>query len=187
VKSILNHCDSKRVPFEWTIILTEDASLPANMLRAVHARIHGAGRIGIREKKFCKKDAAPLLAWMSTTNIRTLRKRLVGRGRDHIAIGTATDPYQPAEREYRVTRACWKNLRPGRTERFDYHQVKQIVRDIDVLSGLRNGQTGIDITITTLRAGLTRLLSRGAPRPDLRLAAVKQLRKRAAVGVSASR
>jgi DNA repair photolyase len=46
---------------------------------------------------------------------------------------------------------------------------------------------GIDITITTLRAGLTRLLEPRAPRPDLRLAAVKRLREAGLpVGVSAS-
>jgi len=46
---------------------------------------------------------------------------------------------------------------------------------------------GIDITITTLRAGLTRLLEPRAPRPDLRLSAVKQLRDAGLpVGVSAS-
>jgi DNA repair photolyase len=64
----------------------------------------------------------------------------------------------------------------------------QIVRDIDVLRRIaERSNLGIDITITTLRAGLTRLLEPRAPRPDLRLAAVKQLREAGlAVGVSAS-
>jgi len=62
------------------------------------------------------------------------------------------------------------------------------VRDIDVLQRIaERSNLGIDITITTLRAGLTRLLEPRAPRPDLRLAAVKQLREAGlSVGVSAS-
>src|SRR2546430_13809209 len=54
----------------------------------------------------------------------------------------------------------------------------QIVRDIDVLQRIaERSNLGIDITITTLRPGLTRLLEPRAPRPDLRLAGVKQLRE----------
>ncbi|PYU59948.1 MAG: radical SAM protein, partial [Acidobacteria bacterium] len=108
---------------------------------------------------------------------------------DHIAIGTATDPYQPAEREYGVTRACLQELakREGLSVSI-ITKSNQIVRDIDVLQRIaERSNLGIDITITTLRPGLTRLLEPRAPRPDLRLAGVKQLREAGlAVGVSAS-
>src|SRR5216683_8430015 len=72
VKSILNRCDSKRVPFEWTI----------NPYRGCEFA--------------CKYCYAP--------------ERSGGTEAEHIAIGTATDPYQPAEREYGVTRACLEEL-----------------------------------------------------------------------------
>src|SRR5207248_11716122 len=64
----------------------------------------------------------------------------------------------------------------------------QIVRDIEVLKRIRErSNLSIDITITTLRTRLARILEPRAPRPDLRLAAVKQLTQAGlAVGVSAS-
>jgi DNA repair photolyase len=64
----------------------------------------------------------------------------------------------------------------------------QIVRDIDVLKRIaERSDLAIDITVTTLRPRLARLLEPRAPRPDLRLEAVKRLREAGlSVGVSAS-
>src|SRR5213076_65074 len=108
---------------------------------------------------------------------------------EHIAIGTATDPYQPAEREYGVTRACLEELakREGMSISI-ITKSNQIVRDIDVLERIaERSDLAIDITVTTLRPRLARLLEPRAPQPSLRLAAVKQLREAGlAVGVSAS-
>jgi DNA repair photolyase len=142
------------------------------------------------EKKiYVKKDAAPLLAWDVTHKYSYESEGSGGERPDHIAIGTATDPYQPAEREYGVTRACLEELakREGLSVSI-ITKSNQIVRDVDVLQKIaERSNLGIDITITTLRAGLTRLLEPRAPRPDLRLAAVKELREAGlAVGVSAS-
>jgi len=64
----------------------------------------------------------------------------------------------------------------------------QVVRDIDVLKQIAGKSAlSVNITVTTLRPRLARLLEPRAPRPDLRLAAVKQLREAGlCVGVSAS-
>jgi DNA repair photolyase len=142
------------------------------------------------EKKiFVKKDAAPLLAWDVAHKYSYTSQAAGGSRPEHIAIGTATDPYQPAEREYGVTRACLEELakREGLSVSI-ITKSNQIVRDIDVLQRLASrSNLAIDITITTLRPGLTRLLEPRAPRPDLRLGAVEQLREAGlAVGVSAS-
>src|SRR6267378_3526416 len=150
VKSILNRCDSKRVPFEWTI----------NPYRGCEFA--------------CKYSYAS--------------EKAEGEKPDHIAIGTATDPYQPAEREHGVTRACLEEL--AKREGLSISIItksNQIVRDIDVLTKIAaRSSLQIDITVTTLRPRLARLLEPRAPRPDLRLAAVKQLREAGlAVGVSA--
>src|SRR2546429_222873 len=112
-----------------------------------------------------------------------------GTQAEHIAIGTATDPYQPAEREYRVTRACLEEL--AKREGLSISIITksdQIVRDIDVLQRIADrSDLAIDITITTLRTRLARMLEPRAPRPDLRLTALKQLTEAGlAVGVSAS-
>ena len=94
-----------------------------------------------------------------------------------IAIGTATDPYQPAERRYERTRSilevfmkeCGRHI--GLITKSDL-----IVRDIELLQAIaRANVLGISVTITTLDAQLARLLEPRAPRPDLRVEAVRKL------------
>ena len=98
---------------------------------------------------------------------------------EHIAIGTATDPYQPAEREFGVTRAILEQLaaREGLSLSITTKS-DQIVRDVDLLRRIAaRSSLSINVTITTLRPRLARLLEPRAPRPDLRLAAVRKLRE----------
>jgi len=190
VKSILNRCDSKRVPFEWTINPYRGCEFACKYCyaRYTHEYMELDGS-EFEKKIYVKKDAAPLLAWDVAHKYSYESEGSGGARPDHIAIGTATDPYQPAEREYGVTRACLEELakRDGLSVSI-ITKSHQVVRDIDVLKRIaERSNLGIDITITTLHAGLTRLLEPRAPRPDLRLAAVKQLREAGlAVGVSAS-
>jgi DNA repair photolyase len=190
VKSILNRCDSNRVPFEWTINPYRGCEFACKYCyaRYTHEYMELDGS-EFEKKIYVKKDAAPLLAWDVAHKYSYESEASGGARPDHIAIGTATDPYQPAEREYGVTRACLEELakREGLSVSI-ITKSNQIVRDIDVLQRIaERSNLGIDITITTLRAGLTRLLEPRAPRPDLRLEAVKQLREAGlAVGVSAS-
>jgi DNA repair photolyase len=190
VKSILNQCDSKRVPFEWTINPYRGCEFACKYCyaRYTHEYMELDGS-EFEKKIYVKKNAAPLLAWDVNHKYSYTSEASGGARPDHIAIGTATDPYQPAEREYGVTRACLEELakREGLSVSI-ITKSNQIVRDIDVLQRIaERSNLGIDITITTLRAGLTRLLEPRAPRPDLRLAAVKQLREAGlSVGVSAS-
>src|SRR5437762_4704843 len=190
VKSILNQCDSDRVPFEWTINPYRGCEFACKYCyaRYTHEYMELDGS-EFERKIYVKKDAAPLLAWDVAHKYSYSSEASGGARPDHIAIGTATDPYQPAEREYGVTRACLEELakREGLSVSI-ITKSNQIVRDIDVLQRIaERSNLGIDITITTLRPGLTRLLEPRAPRPDLRLAGVKQLREAGlAVGVSAS-
>ena len=190
VKSILNRCDSKRVPFEWTINPYRGCEFACKYCyaRYTHEYMELDGS-EFEKKIYVKKDAAPLLAWDVAHKYSYQSEGSGGARPDHIAIGTATDPYQPAEREYGVTRACLEELakKAGLSVSI-ITKSNQIVRDIDVLQRIaERSNLGIDITITTLRAGLSRLLEPRAPRPDLRLAAVTQLREAGlSVGVSAS-
>jgi len=190
VKSILNRCNSNRVPFEWTINPYRGCEFACKYCyaRYTHEYMELDGS-EFERKIYVKKDAGPLLAWDVTHKYSYESEGSGGARPDHIAIGTATDPYQPAEREYGVTRSCLEELakREGLSVSI-ITKSNQIVRDIDVLQRIaERSNLGIDITITTLRPGLTRLLEPRAPRPDLRLAAVKQLREAGlAVGLSAS-
>jgi DNA repair photolyase len=190
VKSILNRCDSNRVPFEWTINPYRGCEFACKYCyaRYTHEYMELDGS-EFEKKIYVKKDAAPLLAHDISRKYSYTSEKSGGERADHIAIGTATDPYQPAEREYGVTRACLEELakRDGLSISI-ITKSNQIVRDMDVLQRITvRSDLAIDITITTLRPRLARLLEPRAPRPDLRLAAVKQLREAGlAVGVSAS-
>jgi DNA repair photolyase len=97
---------------------------------------------------------------------------------EHIAIGTATDPYQPAEREFGATRAILQKMaqREGLSLSITTKS-NQVVRDIDLLQRIsERSSLTVNLSITTVRARLARTLEPRAPRPDLRLGAVRELR-----------
>jgi DNA repair photolyase len=190
VKSILNRCDSQRVPFEWTINPYRGCEFACKYCyaRYTHEYMELDGS-EFEKKIYVKKDAAPLLAYDISRKYSYASEKSGGERPDHIAIGTATDPYQPAEREHGVTRACLEEL--AKREGMIISVItksNQIVRDIDLFKKIaERSELSLNITITTLRPKLARLLEPRAPRPDLRLAAVRQLREAGlAVGVSAA-
>jgi DNA repair photolyase len=188
VRSILNRCDSKRVPFEWTINPYRGCEFACKYCYARYTHEYMELDGGEFEKKiFVKKDAGALLK-QDMRKYSFESKSSHGMYPEHIAMGTATDPYQPAEREHGVTRACLEEL--AKREGLSVSLItksNQIVRDIDLFKRIaERSELSLNITITTLRPRLARLLEPRAPRPDLRLAAVKQLREAGlAVGVSA--
>jgi DNA repair photolyase len=190
VKSILNRCDSQRVPFEWTVNPYRGCEFGCHYCYARYTHEYMELDGGEFEKKiFVKKDAAALLAWDVSHKYSYQSQASGGRHPDHIAIGTATDPYQPAEKEHGVTRACLEEL--AKREGLSISVITKsnmIVRDIDVFKRIaERSSLSLNLTITTLRPRLARLLEPRAPRPDLRVAAVKQLHDAGlTVGVSAS-
>jgi DNA repair photolyase len=190
VKSILNRCESKRVPFEWTINPYRGCEFGCKYCYARYTHEYMEIDGGEFEQKiFVKQDAATLLA-RDVSQKYSYQSKASGYTRsEHIAIGTATDPYQPAEKEYGVTRACLEVL--ARREGLSVSVItksNQIVRDIEILKAIAaKSALSLNITVTTLKPRLARLLEPRAPRPELRLAAVKQLRDAGlSVGVSAS-
>ena len=98
---------------------------------------------------------------------------------EEIALGTATDPYQPIERRARITRSLLEVF--ARRSGYRLGIVTKstlILRDIDLLTRIAQRNTLVlHLTITTPDAQLARLLEPRAPRPDLRFDAVRQLRQ----------
>jgi DNA repair photolyase len=98
---------------------------------------------------------------------------------EEIAIGTATDPYQPIERRVGITRSILEVF--ARREGYRLGIITKstlIERDIDLLQQIAQRNTlVVHITITTADAALARKLEPRAPRPDLRFATVKKLRQ----------
>src|SRR5450432_2926713 len=190
VRSILNKCDSSRVPFEWTINPYRGCEFACKYCyaRYTHEYMELDGS-EFEKKIFVKQNAAALLTQDVARKYSYQRPGAEDGRPEHIAIGTATDPYQPAEREYGVTRACLEEL--AKREGLSISIITksdQIVRDIDILKVIAaKSALSINITVTTLRPRLARLLEPRAPRPDLRLAALRDLREAGLnVGVSAS-
>ncbi len=117
---------------------------------------------------FVKQNAA----WLLEQEIRKIDPT------EEIAIGTATDPYQPIERRAQVTRSILEVFARRSGHRIGIvTKSKLIERDIDLLQqiALRNTLV-VHLTITTVDSELARKLEPRAPRPDLRLAAVRTLR-----------
>jgi DNA repair photolyase len=125
---------------------------------------------------FVKHNAPEILS-------RTLRhgsdKHLALLDGEAIVIGTATDPYQPAERRFRVTRRILEVLaeHPGLTICV-ISKSPLITRDIDVLSRIaRISDLTIHISLITLNRELARRLEPRAPTPEARVRALTRLRE----------
>jgi DNA repair photolyase len=107
---------------------------------------------------------------------------------EHIAIGTATDPYQPAEKEFAATRAILEKIaeRDGLSVSITTKS-NQVLRDVELLQKISaKSALTVNLSVTTLRTRLAGMLEPRAPRPDLRLEAVRKLREKGiAAGVLA--
>jgi len=107
-----------------------------------------------------------------------LRRELARRTwqRELVAIGAATDPYQPAEGRYRLTRGCLEALRDARTPLSLVTRGPMIVRDVDVLQeAARRAEVDINFSVPTLDVDVWRKTEPGTAPPRQRLRAVRTL------------
>jgi DNA repair photolyase len=135
--------------------------------RPSHARMDLSPGLDFESKLFAKPDAATLL-----------RKELGKRNYrvEVIAMGTNTDPYQPIEAQYRITRGCIEVLAACRHPLMITTKSNRVLRDVDLLAPMAaQGLVAIAISLTTLDRSLHRKLEPRAPGPASRLAAMKAL------------
>ena len=107
-----------------------------------------------------------------------LRRELARRSwkRELVAIGTATDPYQPAEGRFRLTRACLEALRDAHTPVHLITRGPLIVRDVDVLAELaRRVKVSITVSVPTVDRDVWRRTEPGTAPPAQRLRALSRL------------
>jgi DNA repair photolyase len=97
--------------------------------------------------------------------------------REQVAVGTATDPYQPIEGHYKLTRRSLETLLAGRTPIGLVTKGPMVVRDADLLAemGRRCGST-VYMSVPTIDDAAWRMLEPGTAPPLQRLRAVRQLR-----------
>ena len=168
-RSMLARCNSPRVPFSWQINPYRGCEFACKYCyaRYTHEFMEMRDGVDFEQKIYVKQHASDLLR-------QELRQVKAG---ESIAIGTATDPYQPAERKFEVTRAI--------LEEFALHEglelgivtkSNMVTRDLDLLKRIsERNRLSVSVTVTTLNVELARILEPRAPRPDLRMEAVRQL------------
>ena len=93
-----------------------------------------------------------------------------------LALGTNTDPYQPIEREMRITRGILEVLRDFNHPVTITTKSALVLRDLDILAAMaERGLAHVGISVTTLDAALARAMEPRAPSPRRRLAAIRAL------------
>lgn len=172
VRSILNTSTSKRgLPFGKSINPYRGCEFACRYCyaRYTHEFMELRDPELFERRIFIKQNAA----WLMRQELRKLHPN------EEIALGTATDPYQPIERRARVTRSLlevmaeYKGLKLGIVTKSTL-----ILRDLDLLKKIvANNRLVVHITITTPNIKLARILEPRAPRPDLRFQAVAELRR----------
>jgi DNA repair photolyase len=169
-RSLLSRVVSGRnLPFTWAINPYRGCEFACKYCyaRYTHEFMELRDGLDFERKIFVKQQAAALLQ-------SELKK--VKRG-EEIAIGTATDPYQPAERRFGLTRAILEELaRHSGMEIGIVTKSNLVTRDVEILRRVgEHNRIFVNMTVTTVDTELARKLEPRAPRPDLRLEAVRQL------------
>jgi len=167
-RSVLNRT-RPGMPFEWSLNPYRGCEFGCRYCyaRYTHEFMELRESDDFEDRIYAKSAIAP-----------TLRHELkrIARGAS-ISIGTATDPYQPAERRFHRTREALEvfagesGLSLSITTKSDL-----VAKDIPLLREIaRRNSISVNMTITTLDTSLARLLEPRAPRPELRLKAVHAL------------
>jgi DNA repair photolyase len=169
-RSLLSRVVSERnLPFTWAINPYRGCEFACKYCyaRYTHEFMELRDGVEFERKIFVKQHAADVLR-------RELKK--VKRG-EEIAIGTATDPYQPAERRFEITRAILEELaRHSGLAIGIVTKSNLVTRDVEILRRVaEHNRIFVNVTVTTVDVELARKLEPRAPRPDLRLEAVRQL------------
>jgi DNA repair photolyase len=166
-RSILNRT-KPNMPFRWTINPYRGCEFGCKYCYARYTHeFMEMDPFDFEDKIYAKAAAGHLL-----------RQELLKVDRkEGIALGTATDPYQPAERRFGRTRGILEVFAKQRGWHLGIITKSDlIVRDIDLLREIAHANVlCVHLTITTLDEKLARLLEPRAPRPELRLEAVRKL------------
>ncbi len=167
-KSLLNRT-RPGMPFEWSLNPYRGCEFGCQYCyaRYTHEFMELRDSVEFEDKIYATSGVPPILR-------RELRRIDGSHG---IAIGTATDPYQPAERRFRRTQAALEVFAQGSGVALSITTKSNLVaRDIPLLQEIaKRNKVSVNMTITTLDVSLARMLEPRAPRPDLRLKAVRKL------------
>ncbi len=170
--SALNHCRASRLPFTRTLNPYRGCEFACVYCyaRYTHTYMGFNDPLAFETRIFAKADMPRRL------QRELARTDLAG---EHVALGTVTDPYQPAERRLGLTRKVLAAFRHTRGITLSITTKSDLVcRDLDILQAIgRHNRLHVNVTVVTLDAELARQLEPRAPRPDLRLSTLARLRR----------
>ena len=135
--------------------------------RPTHAYLGLSPGQDFESRLFVKPKAAQLL-------VQELRKP--GYQVRTMALGTNTDPYQPIDEKYQITREVLKVLRDFRHPVGIVTKSNRVLRDIDILADMaKDNLARVAVSITTLDRELARTMEPRAPTPERRIEAIREL------------
>jgi DNA repair photolyase len=165
----LNRCTSDRVPFHWTINPYRGCEYGCKYCyaRFTHEFLERNDPAGFETEIYAKD-------WDEASFRRELASLRPGHV---IGLGTATDPYQPAERRFGSTCRLLEAMEDVRgIHLFVTTKSNLVARDVDLFAHLsKHNNVRVTVTVTTMRRDLARLTEPYAPAPNLRIEAVARL------------
>ena len=170
-RSLVNRCDSPRVPFEWTVNPYRGCAMGCRYCYAAYTHeylgLEAGGQVPHRP---------------STRRPSTSRRPRAGwspraRRGERVALGTATDPYQPGEAELRVTRRFLERAAQVRGLRLGITTKGAIVlRDLDLLQRIHGrSRLSVQVSLNSLDAELLSRIEPWAPPPEVRIEVLRRL------------
>lgn len=176
-KNTMNKVKEPRMPFDWSINPYRGCSHGCSFCyaRATHTFLGMSADDSFQNHILLKSNAAEALELQLSKLARKHGGDLkrVAREVGLVAIGTATDPYQPIEAKSQITRECLKVLAAYQIPTTITTRSPLIVRDLDLLREMNI--TSINFSASTMDKEVTRRLEPETPIPEKRLEAVQQL------------
>ncbi|MFD0915999.1 PA0069 family radical SAM protein [Pseudahrensia aquimaris] len=168
-RTIITRNDSPDLPFDRSINPYRgcEHGCVYCFARPTHSYMGLSAGLDFESKLFAKQDAAKLL-----------RKELANPNykAKSMALGTNTDPYQPIEKTWRVTRSILEVLEETNHPVGIVTKSALVTRDIDILSRMaEKGLARVAISVTSLDRRLSRAMEPRAATPSLRLDTIRQL------------
>jgi len=169
-RSALNRESSGRMPFAWTLNPYRGCEFGCKYCyaRYTHEFMEHHDGLDFERKIYAKANAPEMLR----AELRAARDKGLA-----IALGTATDPYQPAEKQFEATRRMLEVFASFEGLEFSITTKSVLIlRDLDLLRPISQKHCfSVHMTVTTTDERLARLLEPLAPPPAKRLEAVREL------------
>lgn len=169
-RSLLNRCTSERMPFEWTVNPYRGCAMGCRYCYATYTHEF----LGLEPPEAFHSSVFVKTGGETETAQRLLAVRRRG---EQIALGTATDPYQPGESDFKVTRRFLELVATQRGIRLSITTKGAVIlRDLRLLRRIHERSSlSIHVSLISPHAELLRRIEPLAPPPEVRLEVMRQL------------